>query len=121
MTASEQVIPFEALADVDLVVDQLYDGGRTGSVADGPLARMLPVGNQGGFRYSGSPSKGAVKLAVLYTTGAEPDWPDALDPQTGLFTYYGDNRRPGHDLHDTQRSGNVLLRDCYAWSHESAA
>lgn len=53
------------------------------------------------------------------TTGAEPDWPDVLDPQTGLFTYYGDNRRPGHDLHDTRRFGNVLLRDCLGWSHES--
>lgn len=120
MTAGEEVVPFEALTDADLVVDRLYDGGHAGTVADDPLARMLPVGNQGGFRYAGSPSKRAVRLAVLYTTGTEPDWPDVLDPQTGLFTYYGDNRRPGHDLHDTRRSGNVLLRDCFDWSHESA-
>jgi AspBHI-like restriction endonuclease len=87
VTVGEDVVPFETVGDVDLVVDQLYDGGRTGSVADDPLARMLPVGNQGGFRYAGSPSKQAVKLAALYTTGAEPDWPGVLDPQTELFTY----------------------------------
>jgi hypothetical protein len=120
VTDGEDVVPFEALTDVDLVVDQLYDGGNAGSVADDPLSRMLPVGNQGGFRYAGSPRKRTVRLAVLYTTGAEPDWPDVLDPQIGMFTYYGDNRRPGHDLHDTRRSGNVLLRDCFDWSHESA-
>jgi hypothetical protein len=114
------VVPFEALDDADLVVDQLYEGGRAGTTADDPLARLLPVGNQGGFRYSGSPQRKTVRLAVLYTTGAVPDWPDVLDPQTGLFTYYGDNRRPGRDLHKTQRSGNVLLSDCFAWSHESA-
>ncbi|MBW0128600.1 hypothetical protein I4I82_13015 [Pseudonocardia oceani] len=89
-------------------------------MADDPLARLLPVGNQGGFRYSGSPRKGTVRLAVLYTTGAEPDWPDVLDPQTGVFTYYGDNRSPGHELHDTRRWGNLLLRDAFDWSHESA-
>ena len=53
------------------------------SVADDPLARLLPVGNQGGFLYKGSPKQGTVRLAVLWTTAAEPDWPDLLDPQTG--------------------------------------
>ncbi|MCE0764768.1 restriction endonuclease [Pseudonocardia kujensis] len=120
MQDDEKVVPFEALADTDLIVDQLYDGGQTGTMADDPLARLLPVGNQGGFRYSGSPRKGTVRLAVLYTTGAEPDWPDVLDPQTGVFTYYGDNRSPGHELHDTRRWGNLLLRDAFDWSHESA-
>ncbi|MER6595223.1 hypothetical protein ABT214_25930, partial [Micromonospora purpureochromogenes] len=27
-----------------------------------------------------------------------PDWPDALDEQTGAFTYYGDNKQPGAEL-----------------------
>lgn len=65
----------------------------------------------------GSPRKAAVRLTVLYTTAAEADWPDSLDPRTGLFTtYYGDNRSPGRELHDTQRSGN-LLRDIFERSH----
>lgn len=66
----------------------------------------------------GSPRKAAVRLTVLYTTAAEADWPDSLDPRTGLFTtYYGDNRSPGRELHDTQRSGNLLLRDIFERSH----
>jgi hypothetical protein len=56
-----------------------------------PLSKLLRVGNQGGFRPAGSPKNDSVKLAVLYTTGSQPDWPDALDPYTGTFTYYGEN------------------------------
>lgn len=58
--------------------------GTAGNAGDDPLARLLPVGNQGGFRTHGSPAKDAVRLAVLYTSGAEPDWPDALDPYLRL-------------------------------------
>src|SRR5215207_9648114 len=113
MVTGDEIVPFEALADTDFIVDQFYNGGSSKTMADDPLARMLPVGNQGGFRYAGSPRQGSVRLAVLYTTAAEPDWPDVLDPQTGVFTYYGDNRSPGHELHDTRRWGNVLLRDTF--------
>jgi hypothetical protein len=115
----DEAVPFEALANTDLIVDQLYAGGSAKTMADDPLARLLPVGNQGGFRYAGSPKQGTVRLGVLYTTAAEPDWPDVLDPQTGVFTYYGDNRNPGRELHDTRRWGNLLLRDTFAWSHET--
>lgn len=116
---SRPAVSFDALADADLVVDRIYEGGTSGTMADDPLARLLPVGNQGGFRYQGSPMKGTVRIGVLYTTGAEPDWPDVLDPQTGTFTYYGDNRSPGHELHETRRRGNVLLRDAFEWSHQN--
>ena len=74
------------------MVDRTYLGGTAGHAGDDPLARLLPVGNQGGFRYAGSVKAGTVRLAVLYTSGAEPNWPDSLDVHTGLFTYCGDNR-----------------------------
>lgn len=78
----------------------------------------LPVGNQGGFRTCGGIVQDAVKLAVLYTSGAEPDWPDALDPYTGTFTYFGDNRSPGRELHDTPKKGNLLLRRVFERTHD---
>ncbi len=49
-------------------------------------------------------------MAVLYSTGDDPDWPDFLDVETGIFQYYGDNKRPGRAIHDTSRHGNELLR-----------
>src|SRR3954466_4991776 len=100
---------FEGHATADLVIDRTYIGGTAGHAGDDPLARLLPVGNQGGFRYAGSPDKDSVRVVVLYTTGGEPDWPDSLNTYSGDFTYYGDNRSPGRGLHDTRRRGNLLL------------
>jgi hypothetical protein len=107
-------IEFLTLSGVDLVVEQVYRGGTRGTVADDPLSVLLPVGNQGGFRYKGSPARGDVRVVVLYTSGHNADWPDELAVTTGTFTYYGDNRDPGRELHDTQRRGNRILRDAFA-------
>ncbi|WP_229699858.1 restriction endonuclease [Streptomyces kronopolitis] len=110
------------MGTADLVVDSLYAGGSSGNSGDDPIAKLVPgVGNQGGFRHKGSPAKGTVRLSVLYTNGGEVDWPDHLDTQTGAFTYYGDNRTPGRDLHNTPRAGNQLLRDAFAASHGTVA
>ena len=114
-------VPWDKLAGCDLIVDEVYSGGAAGTAGDDPIARLLPVGTQGGFRYSGSPSRSTVKLLVLYTSGANEDWPDHLDVRTGTFSYYGDNRNPGHELHDTPRRGNLILRDIFADAHDGPA
>ncbi|CAM3076903.1 restriction endonuclease [Skermania piniformis] len=121
MADSDSTVPFADLSAADLRVDCRYLAGRSGTAADDPLAKLLPVGNQGGFRYRGSPVEGTVRLVVLYTSGTEVDWPDLLDPQTGIFTYYGDNRKPGAALHETRRRGNLLLRDVFHLAHGSPA
>ena len=54
---------------------------------------------------------------ILYSSLSDIDWPDELDLQTGRFTYYGDNKTPGNDLHGTTRSGNVILRDMFDCLH----
>lgn len=107
-------VDFQWLSGVDIIVERVYRGGTRGTVADDPISALLPVGNQGGFRYKGSPARGNVRLVVLYTSGHNIDWPDELDVTTGTFTYYGDNRDPGRELHDTQRKGNMILRDAFA-------
>ncbi|QZS52662.1 restriction endonuclease [Rhodococcus opacus] len=117
MTDNQHAVPFDDLPNADLQVESLYLGGSRGNMADDPLARLFPVGNQGGFRYSGSPRDRTVRLSVLFTSGTDIDWPDTLDPQTGVFTYYGDNKKPGRDLHDTDRGGNVILRDAFEATH----
>ena len=108
-------VPFDQLHSADLVLGCVYRGGTAGSVADDPLNRLIPVGNAGGFRYKGSSE--APLLIALYTTGAEDDWPDSLDPLTSTFTYYGDNRKPGRDLLDTPRHGNEILRRTFERVH----
>jgi hypothetical protein len=105
----------ENLSIADLVVDAIYAGGRAGNTGDDPLGPLLGVSNQGGFRHLGR--KERPHLLVITTSMAEPDWPDALDVETGIFTYYGDNRKPGRSLHDTPRWGNNMLSDLFARAH----
>jgi hypothetical protein len=116
----EETVPFGELATADLVLDRVYQGGKVGHAGDDAIAKLVPVGNQGGFRFNGSVTKGTVRLVVLYTSGAEVDWPDRIEPTTGDFTYYGDNREPGRELHGTPRGGNELLRQIFAASRSGA-
>lgn len=103
---------FEDLVGADLLVDKVYLGGSAGNSGDDPIGKLVPVGNQGGFRYKGARDR--PKLIVLYSSLGNPDWPDALDEFTGVFTYYGDNKKAGKALHDTARGGNLILRNLFA-------
>lgn len=111
-------ISFERLRGSDLIIDATYESDRSRStIAGEPLAPLTGTGNQGGFRFSGSIA--APELVVLYTTLAEPDWPDQIDEENGLFYYYGDNRQPGFELHDRRsgRGGNQILRNVFQLAH----
>lgn len=113
--------PFADLAACDLVIDATYESDRgVKNVASEPLARLTGTGNQGGFRYCGPNAD--PKLVVLYSTMAEPNWPDALDEENGVFVYYGDNRKPGFELHDRKagRGGNQILRRSFELAHVGA-
>lgn len=103
------------LITADLVLDAVYEGTRAGNAGDDPLGSLLGVSNQGGFRHLGRRERPF--LLVITTSMNEPDWPDHLDLETGIFTYYGDNRKPGLDLHATPRWGNLMLRDLFARAH----
>jgi hypothetical protein len=103
---------FGSLETADLVVDATYVGGRAGNAGDDPLRRLLGVSNSGGFRYRGTVEK--LELVVLTSSLSHADWPDNLDTETGVFTYYGDNRHPGRALHETPRNGNNVLKTLFA-------
>jgi len=112
LSSPARVFSFSELRSADLIIDALYEGGSAKNVGADPLDPLMGVGNQGGFRAKGS--AGNEKLAVLYSTLDDPDWPDHLDLQSGVFTCHGDNKNAGHELHETSRGGNTLLRRCFA-------
>jgi hypothetical protein len=115
-----KVVPFLELQRSDLIVDAIYEGGGAGNSGDDPISKLLAgSGNQGGFRAAGrGPDK---KFVVLYTSGEDKDWPDYLNLNTGQFVYYGDNKTPGNELHDTMRGGNQILRNTFMQLHSSRA
>jgi hypothetical protein len=113
-----RIIPHEALPQFDLIVDAVYEGGHSGNTGDDPISKVLKgAGNQGGFRAAGIGQD--KKFVVLYTSGEDRDWPDILDLNTGQFVYYGDNKTPGHELHDTGPGGNRILRRVFDLLHNS--
>ncbi len=107
----------ELLNASGLLVDKIYPGGRRGNSSDDPLAPLIGVSNQGGFRIIGS--KEVPRLIVLSSNLRDTDWPDNIDKENGIFTYFGDNKKPGHELHDTPRYGNHLLKYIFEKSHGS--
>jgi hypothetical protein len=115
----QRVFKFNEHEKADLIIDAIYKGGTAGNAGDDPIHKLIGCGLQGGFRCVGSSKNLAAKLLGLYTSMADTDWPDYLDSQTGQFFYFGDNKAPGHLLHDTPRKGNVILRDCFEALHNN--
>ena len=113
-----RVIPFSQARTADLFIDALYESDRTqpkGSIGSEPLSKLMGVGNLGGFRPKAG--KEGIMAVVLTSTRAEPEWPDSLDVYTGTYTYFGDNRSPGVEMHQTKQRGNQILRDAFALAH----
>ena len=113
-----RTISFSQLRNADLLIDALYESDRTqakGSIGSEPLSKLMGVGNLGGFRPKAG--KEGIMAVVLTSTRAEPEWPDSLDVYTGTYTYFGDNRSPGVEMHQTKQRGNQILRDAFALAH----
>lgn len=107
---------FNELDKAELFIDAVYKGGSAGNTGDDPIRRIIPeIGNQGGFRKAmRTDDKTKCAYVVLYTSMAELEWPDYLDVETGIFRYYGDNKKPGNDIKKTKNLGNKLLEEVFS-------
>jgi len=115
-----RIVPFQDINGSDLIIDAVFESSADGQLSGEPIAKLLPgSGNMGGFRVSGR--GGRKNWVVLFTTGEDRDWPDSLDLNTGKFIYFGDNKTPGHELHDTRAGGNKVLRHAFARLHDDTA
>jgi hypothetical protein len=116
--ADEKVIEFDSLKNADLIVDCVYKGGtKAKNMTDEALHYLFPkCGTSGGFRkVNRIDDKKKPAYVILYTSSTELEWPDDFDEETGIFRYYGDNRKPGRMLTDTKLKGNQLLEDVFSW------
>ncbi len=112
-------INYDELTKTDLIVDRIYGGSRMGNAADDPLPKILNVDSGAGFRHLGKrTSLETLKMLVLKSNFNDPAWPDNLDHETGILTYYGDNQKPGRELHDTPRMGNLILKNLFLACHD---
>ncbi|MEO0368634.1 MAG: restriction endonuclease, partial [Pseudomonadota bacterium] len=101
------------LSKVDLVIDETYGGSRIGNASDDPLPKLLGVDSGGGFRHLGKrPKTETLKLLVIKSNFNDQEWPDRLNRETGVLTYYGDNKKVAN-IHDTPRQGNLILKNLF--------
>lgn len=105
----------DELSSSNLIIDARYAGSRNGNSSDDPLTKLLSLSNQGGFRIRGK--RDDPRLIALLSSMEDLDWPDDLDLSTGVFTYYGDNKKPGRKLDETNRYGNNLLELIFERQH----
>lgn len=108
-------ISFDELEGSDLIIDCVYEGGNQGNTSADPLSKLFPkCGNLGGFRkVNRTDGSGKPAYVVLTTTMSELEWPDYIDEETGIFRYYGDNRKSGRKYTDTKHKGNELLEKVF--------
>ena len=82
------------------------------------------INNAAGFRpkkkAAGSTDIVSCAFCLLVTNFGETEWPDDLDPETGIFTYFGDNRSPGRRINETNVGGNRLLEFVFGQTHLDA-
>lgn len=103
------MISFKELCEskVDLVIDEIYEGGEVGNISDDVLTKLMNVQNAGGFRFRNILNSTDKAYIVLYSSNEDIDWPDVLEAETGKFKYYGDNKRPGDKV--DSKKGNLIL------------
>ncbi len=98
-------------AEVDLVIDEIYEGGSVGNILDEVLTKLMNVQNAGGFRFRNILNTSDKAYIVLYTSSEDLDWPDVLEVETGKFKYYGDNKSPGDKV--DSKKGNLILETIF--------
>jgi len=106
-----QRIAFEKLKTADLFVDAVYESNGATNLNGDVLSKLMSVGTQGPVNIRNQ--KGKAAYIVLESTNKHPDWLDNIDYESGIIQYYGDNREPGRELHDSKRGGNKVLRDVF--------
>lgn len=106
-------VEFKNIKKANLIIDEIYYGGVEPNLSSEVISKLMGCGNSGGFRTVNNKKTNQNAYCVLFSTGEDEDWKDYIDTELGRFVYYGDNKKEGHSLHNTQKNGNEILRTCF--------
>jgi len=112
-------IDFHELQSADLIIDAIYEGGNKGNISDDAIGKLMYTGNSGGFRVKNNIEKNPAYL-VLYTSGEDINWPDEINKEKGIVTYFGDNRKAGNKIDKTKKNGNKYLERIWGVSNDGS-
>lgn len=124
------IFKFEDLGTSNLIQGAIYEGGSNKNpMQDDPLSKIFiiegcqkGIGNQGGFRKTSKEKackkvNGTIAFVVMVDSGKQAEWPNKMDEEAGIFTYYGDNRTAGNDIFKTKNLGNKFLYEIFSKSY----
>lgn len=124
------IFKFEDLGTSKLIQGAVYEGGSNNNpMKDDPLSKIFRIegyekgiGNQGGFRKTSKEKDGKIvnkttAFVVMVDSGKQAEWPNKMDEENGIFTYYGDNRTVGNDIFKTKNLGNKFLYEIFSKSY----
>lgn len=94
-------VDFKDAKGANLVAGNVYGAGLNGNFSGDPISNLFPkLGNRSGFRKKlcenakGRNIAGEWAYIALQATGGVSEWPDKIDSENNIFTYYGDQYDP---------------------------
>lgn len=112
---SKEIEP-KLVSESNLIIDAIYKSQNHNNASGDVLTKIFNVGVNGGFRKSGK-KPNRINYMVLSTSNENENWIDTIDNSTGYVEYFGDNKKPGNDLHNTSNGGNMFLKSIFNSLH----
>ena len=100
-----------------LIPGHIYMGGTSGNAGDDPISKLLNVGNACGIRSKKNKENELAYISLVTNPINQKNYPDFLDNETKILTYYGDQKTPGKHYLDTKQKGNLNLENLFKTSY----
>jgi hypothetical protein len=100
-----------------LDVDATYEGGIQGNTGDDPINHLVGGGNQGAFQVCRESSRENIEALCSIFGACRSGLAGRIASRNGGFHLLWRQQKTGHELHGTQRGGNLILRNLFEDLH----
>lgn len=105
------VVEFNDLSNSNLIVNEIYKGGKASGKGSEVLHKLFPgISNSGGFRIKQGENPKRDYFCILYADNKHKEWINVFESSTGKFTYYGDNKDVNIPIENVSKKGISLLK-----------
>lgn len=109
----DKFVTFENLKNVSLKPRYIYKGGKQGNISDDPFNALLNVGNAAGMRPKKNINGNLAYIVLITNPSNHEEYPDKLNKDLNILTYFGDQRIPERDYLDTKQKGNFNIEKLF--------
>ncbi|MER2126824.1 HNH endonuclease [Solibacillus sp.] len=117
------IFAYKDLQSADFISDSIYESeGKKIFNKLFKIGDFKSLGAQGGIRRASVEVpgiKGENAFMIIIDTQKQDDYPNNYDSITKTLTYYGDNRKVGNDIFNTQLKGNETFKKLFDLAYGS--